>query len=329
MLLVAAPAAAELVAVEHAAMGTPVAIQIAAPAGHDLPALVAVQAAYAEIERLETLLSSYRSSSDVSRINAGAGGRPVRVSAETLALVLKSIEIGELTDGAFDITFGPLGDLWGFRRAPGVLPSNELIGAARSLVDFRRIQVDVANQTVRLPQAGMRIGLGGIAKGYIVDRAADVIRRHGFRDFMISAGGDLRADGHHFEQPWQVGVQDPRRPDRVIARIPVSNASVVTSGDYERFFILDGRRYHHIIDPGTGMPAAACRSVTILSPDTGIADALATGIFVLGPVEGLGLAERLAGVEALIIDADGKMHTTSGLPLFQQHRPELPPFLAD
>jgi thiamine biosynthesis lipoprotein len=167
----------------------------------------------------------------------------------------------------------------------------------------------------------MAIGLGGIAKGFIVDRAAEVLRRHGFADFVIVAGGDLRADGRKAGRPWRIGIRDPRVDGAMLGWVAASDLSIDTSGDYERCFIAGGRRYHHLIDPATGRPAPGCRSVTVVSRDTGIADALSTGLFVMGPERGLALAERLPDVEALVVDAAGDLHATSGFVL----EPAAPP----
>jgi thiamine biosynthesis lipoprotein len=175
---------------------------------------------------------------------------------------------------------------------------------------------------VALADSGMKMGLGGIAQGYIADRVAGMLRSHGFTSFVIDVSGDLRVDGRIGGRPWRVGIQDPRRREQVIATLPLADGiSVVTSGDYERYFELDGRRYHHILDPATGYPAMGCRSVTVASTDTGIADALATGLFVLGPERGLALAEQLPDVEVLIVDAQGVTHTTSGFVLEQPAPP--------
>jgi thiamine biosynthesis lipoprotein len=245
-------------------------------------------------------------------VNAAAGGPPVKVGAETFALVQKSIEIGALTCGAFDITFLPLGRVWDLKRRPPVLPSPAAVAKARERVDYRRIVLDRDRHTVQLLKPGMGIGLGGIAQGFIADRIAECLRERGFTNFVIDVSGDLRVDGRVDGRPWRIGIQHPRIVGQMIAWLPVSDLSVVTCGDYERYFELDGKRYHHIIDPATGWPAAGCQSVTVVSRDTGIADALDTGLFVMGPERGLELAERLPDVEALIIDAAGKMHTTSG-----------------
>ncbi len=311
------PARAELVKDERIKMTSPMSIAIDAPEGQEDAARAAMDGAYAEVDRLVDLVSEWIPTSDISRVNAAAGtGVPTAVAPETYALIAKSVEIGALTEGGFDITFLPLGRVWDLKRKPPVVPSPEAIARARALVDYRRIRLDPKAHTVALPDSGMGIGLGGIAQGFIADRVADLLRGRGFENFLVDVSGDLRVDGMIAGRPWKVGIQHPRARDQVIATLPVSGGlSVVTSGDYERYFDLGGRRYHHIMDPKTGYPTTGCQSVTVVSRDTGIADALTKGLFVLGPERGIALAERLPDVEALIVDAKGGMHTTTGLKL--------------
>ena len=311
------PAIAELVKDSRIKMTSPMSIAVDAPAGREEEARAAMGDAYAEVDRLVDLVSEWIPTSDISRVNAAAGsGVATAVAPETYALLAKSVEIGALTEGGFDITFLPLGRVWDLKRKPPVLPSPEAIAKARALVDYRRIILDPKAHTVALPDSGMGIGLGGIAQGFIADRVADLLRGRGFENFLVDVSGDLRVDGMIGGRPWRVGIQHPRARDQVMATLPVSGGlSVVTSGDYERYFDLGGRRYHHIMDPKTGYPTTGCQSVTVVSRDTGIADALTKGLFVLGPTRGIALAERLPDVEALIIDAHGGMHTTSGLKL--------------
>jgi FAD:protein FMN transferase len=319
----ARPAAAAVVRDDRTKMAAPMSIQIDAPADRAGAARAAMDAAHAEVDRLVALVSEWIPESDISRVNAAAGsGVGILVAPETFALVAKSVEIGNLTGGAFDITFLPLGRLWDFKRTPPVVPAPEVIARACARVDYRKIVLDATAHTVALADSGMAMGLGGIAQGYIADRVAELIRSRGFSDFVIDVSGDLRVDGRVGGRPWRVGIQDPRRRGQVVATLPIADGiSVVTSGDYERYFEIGGRRYHHIMDPATGYPATDCQSVTVVSTDTGIADALATGLFVLGPERGLALAERLPDVEALIIDAAGAMHTTTG---FALERPTSP-----
>ena len=184
---------------------------------------------------------------------------------------------------------------------------------ALARVDYRKLVLDPEKRTAFLAEAGMRIGLGAIAKGYAVDRAIEWLERDGFKNLSVNAGGDLAVRGKKNGELWWIGIRDPRREDDFAAVLPVSNASVVTSGDYERFFMHDGKRYCHIIDTRTGFPASSCQSVTILAKPTYFADAFATAVFVLGPERGIALVESLPGVEAMIIDADGRTHLSQGL----------------
>ncbi len=309
------PVQAEMVRDERVKMAAPMSIAIDAPVGREKEAQVAIDAAYAEVDRLVALISEWIPESDVSRVNAAAGsGVPVRVAPETYTVIKAAVDIGALTEGAFDITFLPVGRLWNFMRR--VRPDSEALTQARKLVDYRRIALDPVARTVALPDSGMGIGLGGIGQGYIGDQVARLIRERGFKDFVIDVSGDLRVDGLVRGRPWRVGIQHPRLSGKTLATVPIANGlSVVTAGDYERYFDLEGRRYHHIIDPATGYPADGCQSVTVVSRDTMLADALDTGLFVMGPVRALALAERLPEVEAMIVDAQGRVHTTSGFQL--------------
>jgi thiamine biosynthesis lipoprotein len=204
-----------------------------------------------------------------------------------------------------------------------VLPDSQALAQARALVDYRRVALDPIAMTVALPDSGMGIGLGGIGQGYIGDQVAKLLRERGFKNFVVDVSGDLRVDGMVGGRPWRVGIQHPRYARVSLATVPVANGlSIVTAGDYERYFDLDGRRYHHIIDPATGYPAEGCQSVTVVSRDTMLADALDTGLFVMGPERGIALAERLPEVEAMIVDAQGVVHTTSG---FERDAPKKDP----
>jgi thiamine biosynthesis lipoprotein len=182
------------------------------------------------------------------------------------------------------------------------------------LIDYRALETDEHAGTARLAHAGMRAHLGGIGKGYAIDKGIAILRRAGFHDFMIQSGGDLYAAGTKDGKPWRIGVQDPRGPaGQMFAFVDLSDSTFSTSGDYERFFMKDGRRYHHIIDPKTGMPAQGCRSVTILAPNATLADGLSTGVFLLGPVEGMALVNRVAGVDALIVSSRNEVLVTPRL----------------
>jgi FAD:protein FMN transferase len=292
-------------------MGTSVHLIAFANANVDATATKhALDRAYEEMLRLEKVLSEWRPDSEVSAINQGAG-KPVSVGADTFAVIDKSIWAGSISDGSFDITFQSMSELWKFGDAaeeqPKV-PSAAEVAAKKKLVDYRRVRLDPKSRSVALP-AGVRIGLGGIAKGYIVDRAAALLHSIGLRDFLVQAGGDLYGAGRKPDaSPWVSGIQDPRGPQgRYFAMIELENHAFSTAGDYARSYITGGKRYHHIIDPHTGYPAALCRSVTVWAPDAFIADAIDDGIFILGPEKGLKLVESIEGAGAVIVDAQNQV----------------------
>lgn len=271
----------------------------------------ALDAAVAEIQRVEDLMTDWRPS-PLETLNAAADRGPQPADAEILDVLELAQGVSELTGGAFDVTFAGVGKLWDFKAKPPVVPSAEQIAKALERVGYRRLGIDREAGTFELP-ADMRIGLGGIAKGYGVDRAMAVLMEHGVEHGVVNAGGDLKALGTKFGAPWEIAIVHPRERERVIAVLPVSNTCVVTSGDYERFFDVDGKRFHHILDPRTGYPSTGCMSATISAPDAALADALATSMCVLGPVEGMALIERLPRVEALLVDMEGKVHASTGL----------------
>ncbi len=274
----------------------------------------AVEAAYQEIKRLEKLFSSYLPLSDVSRISAHAGKGPVVVSPEVAAITDEAIRMAGLTHGAFDPTIGALGGVWSFSGEIKKVPEEEEVARLLALVDYRAVTVDTGASTVELKKPGMAFNLGGIAKGYIVGRAVEVLKAHGVERAIIKAGGDMfafNATGTE-PSPFIIGIQDPRDPNRLLGEVHFNEGAVATSGDYERFFIKDGVRYHHILDPATGYPAKKSRSVTIAAENPTLADALSTSVFVMGPVSGMELIESLEGVEGLIVDSDGRVLKSSG-----------------
>lgn len=274
----------------------------------------AVEAAYREIQRLEKLFSSYLPLSDVSRISANAGKGPVVVSPEVAAVTATAIRMAGLTSGAFDPTIGALGGVWSFSGEAKTVPEKSAVERLRALVDYRAVIVDTEASTVELERPGMAFNLGGIAKGYIVGRAVEVLKARGVERAIIKAGGDMfafNATGAE-ASPFIIGIQDPRDPNRLLGEVHFFEGAVATSGDYERFFIKDGVRYHHILDPATGYPAKRSRSVTIAAEDPTLADALSTSVFVMGALEGMELIEALDGVEGLIVDSEGGIFTSSG-----------------
>lgn len=271
----------------------------------------AIEAAVAEIQRLTHLVSEWVPDSEISKINRAAGKRAVVVSKEVYRLIDEAVKVSTITQGKFDITFAGAGKLWDFRQR--IIPPPERVAAARQYIDYRQIALNPKNRSVLLQKEGMKVGLGGIAKGYAIDRSAQILTQHGFVDFAVNAGGDLYVSSGASQKPWRIGLQAPRDRQALLAILPVANVAIATSGDYERFFIQDGKRYHHILDPATGYPAEACQSVTIVAQRAYLADALATGIFVLGPHAGMPLIEALPDVEALIVGHDGAITLSSGL----------------
>ncbi len=292
------------------AMGT--VVEITLIADDEEAANKAVLQAFHEIKRIETLMSPWLDSSDVTRINRSAGKEWVKVSPETMEVIKKAQEISELSEGGFDITVGPLSELWRKAREKKTPPSVEDVKGKLSLVNFKNIEIDPEGK-VLLKKKGMAIDLGGIAKGYAVDRAFESLRSLRYKNSIVNAGGDLRVGGFKNNQPWSIGIQHPRDSKKILARISVSDTAVATSGDYEKFFFDQGKRYHHIFNPRDGFPTEGCQSVTIVTKDCITADGLATAVFVLGPEKGYSLCQKLVGVNCLMVDQEGKMIISSGL----------------
>lgn len=269
---------------------------------------------FEEILRLEQLFSRSISGSEINRINDAAGKEPVQVSPEVFFVTDKALEFAGLSRGAFDPTIAPLIDLWGFLGQDYKLPTAADIEQKLVLVDFSLVETDSILSTIYLPREGMALELGGIAKGFVVDRALEVLSKMGVEHAFINAGGDIGLIGTKPDgSPWRIGVRHPREENKIIAVLPVTGGAVVTSGDYQRVFEEAGVSYHHIIDPETGMPARGLASVTVLAPTVIEADALSTAVFVLGPVGGMALIESRPGAEAILITPDLKMLISSGL----------------
>lgn len=272
--------------------------------------LKAMDAVFRELARIEDLMSEWQPDTPVSRINQSAGNQAVEVPEELVQIIERGIEYGRLSKGAFDITWRGMGALWSFGEDFSVPEEQEVRDAVKG-VGFSRI--GIIDNKVMLPDPGMAIGLGGIAKGYAIDRAGLKLRQAGIQNFMVYGGGDILVAGQIGDRSWRLGIRDPRGgPADLIKKLSVQDGAVVTSGDYERFKLVNGRRYHHIIDPRTGWPAEGCRSVTVYSSTAERADVLATAVFVLGPDEGLELVEALEDSEALVVDSSGEIMMTSG-----------------
>ena len=268
--------------------------------------------AFQEIKRIETLMSPWVDSSDVTRINRSSGKEWVKVSPETFEVIQKAQEISELSEGGFDITVGPLTELWRKAREKKIPPPVEDVKEKLGLVNFKNIEMNQEGK-VFLKKKGMAIDLGGIAKGYAVDRAFELLKSPGYKNLIVNAGGDLRVGGTKNKQPWSIGIQNPRESKKILARISVSDTAIATSGDYEKYFIYQGNRYHHIFNPKDGFPTEGSQSVTIIAKDCITADGLATAVFVLGAERGYSLCQKLEGVDCIIVDKEGKTIFSPGL----------------
>jgi len=278
--------------------------------GHSEAAQQATHAAYAELERIDRLMSEWKPESPISQVNEAAGKTAVTVPAELRQLLERSIRYSRATEGTFDVTWRGMGKIWHFDDKFRV-PTQPEVETARQRIDFRKIEIK-GNQ-ISLP-AGMNIGLGGIAKGYALDRAMQVLLQKGFTDALVDGGGDVLVHGARAGEPWRLGIQHPRKErGELLGWVALHDAALVTSGDYERFRFVNGVRYHHIIDPRTGWPANASMSVTVLAPSAELGVVLAKGIFILGGDKGLQLAKDWH-VEALLIDSQGHAHQTPGFP---------------
>jgi len=291
-------------------MGTYFDIQVVSDRERD--AQGSIEAAFAELARIEELLSEWRETSEISEVNRRAGQGAVVVGPELYTVVDRALRIGELTGGAFDLTFASCGGLWSVREER--IPDDAAIAICLPNVDYRRVLLDPGRSTIHLPGEGMRIGIAGIGKGYGIDRAAEVLEAHGIADYVVDGGGDIRLRGSKPEGAWTVGIQNPRQLQELYASLSPGGGAIVTSGDYQQYFERDGVRYHHILDPATGHPARRTVAVTVIASNAMDADALATGLFVLGPERGLALVERMERVDALFFDPALSVVRSSGFP---------------
>ncbi len=307
--IVSRPSLAEWLGDSRAMMGTEVSVHLWHESSED--GLAVVEDAFDEVTRIEELMSTYIESSEISQINRAAAEAPVAAGDELIQLILRSLDISMLTRGAFDITYDSVGQYYDFRERQR--PDAETIEEELKRIDYRLVEVDRLAGTVRFLAPGVRINLGGIAKGYAVERAVSLLRSRGIRHAIVTAGGDSRLLGDRLGQPFMVGIRDPRKEDEVALTIPLEDEAISTSGDYERYFEEDGQRYHHIIEPATGLPASGVHSATIVGPDAVLTDALSTAVFVLGVDQGLTLISTLPDYEGIVIDADGRLFYSDGL----------------
>ncbi|ARM83793.1 FAD:protein FMN transferase [Marinobacter salarius] len=310
LLTVAMPAQAEWVRVSGTAMTT--AIEMEFWTEDPAVASEAGDAVLALFDRIDRQMSRYREDSELSRVNREAANGPVEVSDSLFTVLQQALRISELSHGAFDISFGSIGYLYDFRARQQ--PSDEELAEGLAKVNYRSVVLDPSANTVRFLDEGVRLDLGGIAKGYTVDRGIDILKSFGIRHARLSAGGDLRLLGDKRGKPWIVGIRDPRSESRNAMVLPLTNVAVSTSGDYERFFFDDNNeRVHHILSPATGKPAKGVQSVTILGDDSITTDGLSTAVFVLGAAKGLEMVNRLKGIDAVIIDEQRQVHYSDGL----------------
>jgi thiamine biosynthesis lipoprotein len=264
-----------------------------------------------EYRRIDDAMSTYKPDSEISRVNAQAAEAPMVISDELFGLVDRSLELSRMSGGAFDITYDSVGYLYDFRARQR--PTDRQIEERIDAVDYRHVVLDRARGTIFFKAKGVRINLGGIAKGYVVERAAAMLRASGVEHALLNAGGDTRVIGDRRGQPWIVGIRHPRVADEVVTRLPLVDEAISTSGDYERYFEENGQRYHHIINPATGRPTEGILTVTVIGPDGTMTDGLDTAIFVLGVERGLELIEAYPDYETIIVDAAGKVAYSKGL----------------
>lgn len=273
----------------------------------------AIGAAFNEISRLENLLGRHQKESDIWKINENPG-QAIKVSPETMEVISDALGFSKISGGAFDITIGKLIELWNFEGNREIPPDRDDIVKALEGTGASSVEIDTSSASVKTHN-DVHLDLGGIAKGYIIDKAGKVLLEKGIKDFIINAGGDMIIRGKKGGKPWRIGIQHPRNKGEVIAHIDIeeSETAIVTSGDYERFFIYDGKRYHHLLSPVTGYPADELMSVTIKAKNVETADAISTAVFIMGPKEGIKLIESLEGIEGMLIDKDRNILISKGL----------------
>jgi len=282
---------------EEAIMGTAIGVELWCE--NRAQGDAATEAVLAEMHRIDRAMSPHKPDSELSRINRDAASGPVEVSEEMMRLLQRAADFSLLSGGAFDLTYAAIGHLYDYRAR--VQPTPEQIEKARAAVGYRFLELDARRSTVRF------------AKGHAVDNAAAILRSHGIRHANVSAGGDSRVVGDRRGRPWTIGIRDPRRAGEVVAVLPLEDVSISTSGDYERYFDDGGERCHHLIDPATGRSPKGVRSVTVLADDGLTSEAMSKTLFVLGVHRGLRLAEAMPGVDAVVVDAEGRLHYSSGL----------------
>jgi thiamine biosynthesis lipoprotein len=275
----------------------------------------AIDAAVMEVKRIEDLLSTFKDSSQTSLINQHAGIKAVKVDQEVIALIQRAVKISDITQGAFDISYGAIDkSLWNFDVNMTSLPDFETARQSVSLINYRNIIIDPEKSTIMLKHQGMRIGFGGIGKGYAADSAKRVLQNIGIDHGIVNAAGDLVTWGNESTgKPWTIGIADPGQSDRPFSALNISNMAIATSGNYEKYVTINGRRYSHTIDPKTGLPVSGIKSVSIICPSAELADALATPVIIMGAQVGLDMINQLRQVACIIIDDNDRLYTSNNI----------------
>ena len=282
-----------------------------------LRAKLCIQAAVDEIRRIEKLLTTFNESSQTNLVNRNAGLMPVKVDKELFDLIKRSKKISELTQGAFDITYGSIDKrFWNFDQTMTSLPDALTAKKLVRLINYKNVVLDQNNMTVFLKEKGMRIGFGGIGKGYAAEKAKYLLQQMGIENGIVNAAGDLTAWGYQPNgKPWTIGIADPNVTRNAFSYLELTNTSIATSGNYEKYVMIDGKKYSHTIDPKSGYPVSGIKSVTIISPNAEIADAMATPVMIMGIRVGLDMINQLNGIECIIIDDADTIHTSSNVHL--------------
>ena len=280
-------------------------------------AWTAIRACVDEIDRIECLISSWKDDSETTAINRNAGIRPVKVCRELFDLIYRSLKVSEITAGSFDISGNVSRTFWDFKSCKQSLLDQDKVNRLRDLINYHHIQLDQENNTVFLQKEGMQIGFGGIGKGYAAQKGSAIMKGMGVNSGLINAAGDIMCWGQPPQQEfWSVKVPNPYNLDEAAIDINVPFGSIVTSGDYENYVLIDGERYSHIVDPRTGLPVRHMSSVTVICPNPELGDALATALSVLGPTRGTQLINRLNAVESIVIDDQGEYYYSKNLKAF-------------
>lgn len=274
-----------------------------------------IDAAVLEIQRIEKLLTTFKDDSDTNRINAQAGISAVKVEREVVDLIMRSLKISHITQGSFDITYGSVDkSLWNFDKDMKQLPDAATAKTSVRLINYKNVIVDEKASTVFLKEKGMRIGFGGIGKGYAAEKAKIILQQMGIKSGIVNAAGDLSAWGFQPNgEPWTIGIADPDATHHPFSSLNITNMAVATSGNYEKYVVIDGKKYSHTIDPKTGLPVSGIKSVTIIAPNAELADALATPVMVMGINAGLHLINQLPHISCIIIDDDNKLYTSTNI----------------